>query len=165
MFAHRRLLVGLCVISPQLSFTSIASRLAAALSDQRHSVVRMELETVADALRESWGPDTCSPEDIPSWSAGNPARGQCATTAVVLHDYFGGSLVMGEVIVEGVRVDYHWWNRMPDGEEVDITRGQFGLHESVVGGIDVSRPTGPTRLDAQYALLSSRVSTRLAQLT
>ena len=127
--------------------------------------MRMELEAVVVALRESWGPDTCSPEDTSSWSLDNPARGQCATTAVVLHDYFGGSLVMGEVLVEGERVDYHWWNRLPDGEEVDITLGQFDLHELVVGGIDVSRPTGPTRLDAQYALLSSRVSARLAQLT
>ena len=135
------------------------------LSDLGPSVVRMELETVVVALRDSWGPDTCSPEDISSWTLDNPARGQCATTAVVLHDYFGGSLVMGEVIVEGERVDYHWWNRLPDGEEVDVTIGQFGLHELVVGGIDVSRPTGPTRLDAQYALLSSRVSARLAQLT
>ena len=63
------------------------------------------------------------------------------------------------------RVDYHWWNRLPDGVEVDVTLGQFDLHELVVGGIDVRRPTGPTRLDAQYALLSSRVSARLAQLT
>lgn len=121
----------------------------------------MELERVAAALRESWGPDTCSPEDIPSWSPENPARGQCATTAVVLHDYFGGLLVMGEVRVDGQRVDYHWWNRLPDGKDIDLTRGQFDAHESVVGGAEVERPTGPTRLDAQYELLSSRVSARL----
>lgn len=125
----------------------------------------MELKTVAAALRESWGTDTCSPEDISSWTPDNPARGQCATTAVVLHDYFGGSLLMGEVHVEGERVDYHWWNRLPNGEEIDLTRGQFDPHELVVGGIEVSRPTGPTRLDAQYALLSSRVSAHLAQRT
>lgn len=122
----------------------------------------MELEVVVLALRESWGPDTCSPEDVSDWSTANPARGQCATTAVVLHDYFGGSLVRGEVIVQGERVDFHWWNRLPDGKEVDITREQFGSHESVIGGTDVSRPTGPTRLDTEYALLSSRVSARLA---
>ena len=40
---------------------------------------------------------------------------------MVVHDYFGGSLVMGEVVVEG--------------EEVDVTLGQFDLHELVVGGI------------------------------
>ncbi|MGB7981725.1 MAG: hypothetical protein WCF36_13160 [Candidatus Nanopelagicales bacterium] len=125
----------------------------------------MDVEAVAGAVRECWGPDTCSPEDIALWTLDNPARGQCATTAVVLHDCFGGSLVRGEVIVAGERVDFHWWNRLPDGQEVDLTREQFGPDEFVVGGVEVARPTGATRLDAQYALLSTRVFARLAQLT
>ncbi|KAA1395775.1 YunG family protein [Aeromicrobium ginsengisoli] len=130
----------------------------------------MTLEAVILALRESWGPDTCAPEDVADWTPDNPARGQCATTALVLHDFFGGSLVTGEVFVDPStgsgameRVDFHWWNRLPDGEQVDITLEQFGPHEHVVGGIDVLRPTGSTRLDQQYALLSARVSARLAQ--
>ena len=123
----------------------------------------MTLEAVILALRESWGPDTCAPEDVPDWAPDNPARGQCATTALVLHDFFGGSLVMGEVIVDGERVDFHWWNRLPDGEQVDITLEQFGPHEHVVGAMEVVRPTGATRMDQQYALLSSRVSARLQQ--
>lgn len=123
----------------------------------------MTLEAVILALRESWGRDTCAPEDVAAWTHDNPARGQCATTALVLHDFFGGSLVMGEVIVDGQRVDFHWWNRLPDGEQVDLTLEQFGPHEHVVGAMEVKRPTGATRMDAQYALLSSRVSARLAQ--
>lgn len=127
------------------------------------SVVLMTLEAVILALRESWGPDTCAPEGVADWTPDNPSRGQCATTACVLHDFFGGSLVVGEVIVDGERVDFHWWNRLPDGEQVDITLEQFGPHEHVVGAMEVRRPTGTTRLDAQYALLASRVSARLAQ--
>ncbi len=127
------------------------------------SVVLMTLEAVILALRESWGPDTCAPEDVVDWTADNPARGQCATTALVLHDFFGGSLVMGEVFVGGERVDFHWWNRLPDGEQVDLTLEQFGAHEHVIGAMEVRRPTGTTRLDTQYALLAGRVSARLAQ--
>lgn len=123
----------------------------------------MDLETLAEALRASWGPDTCAPEDVPQWSASNPARGQCATTAVVVHDYLGGTLVRGEVLVSGVRVDFHWWNRLPDGSEVDLTREQFAPHESVVGGTPVERPTGRTRLDAEQALVASRVAARLGR--
>ena len=136
----------------------------------------MTLEAVILALRESWGPDTCAPEDVGDWTPDNPSRGQCATTALVLHDFFGGSLVMGEVIVDGERspngyapsvggtpIAFHWWNRLPDGEQVDITLEQFGPHEHVVGAMEVRRPTGTTRLDTQYALLSSRVSARLAR--
>ncbi|GAA3520531.1 hypothetical protein GCM10022234_15320 [Aeromicrobium panaciterrae] len=123
----------------------------------------MTLEAVILALRESWGPDTCAPEDVADWTPDNPARGQCATTAVVLHDYFGGCLMVGEVFVDGEPIDFHWWNRFPDGEQVDITLEQFGEHEIVVGAMEVRRPTGKTRLDAQYELLSSRVSARLAK--
>jgi len=71
---------------------------------------------------------------------------------------------MCEVFVKGKRVDFHWWNRLPDGEEVDITREQFGPHESVAGGIDRNRSTDSTRLDDQYILLSSRVCAYLEQL-
>ena len=124
----------------------------------------MTLEAVILALRQSWGPDTCAPEDVASWTPDNPSRGQCATTAVVVHDHFGGSLVRGEVIVDGEMVDYHWWNRLPDGEQIDLTLEQFGPHERVVGETQVERPTGATRLDQQYALLSSRVAARLAEL-
>ncbi len=123
----------------------------------------MTLEAVILALRESWGPDTCAPEDVVDWTPDNPARGQSATTALVLHDFFGGSLVMGEVFIEGQRVDFHWWNRLPDGEQVDLTLEQFGPDEHVIGAMEVRRPTGITRLDEQYALLSARVSARLAQ--
>jgi hypothetical protein len=123
----------------------------------------MTLEAVILALRESWGPDTCAPEDVADWTPDNPARGQSATTAMVIHDFFGGSLVTGEVFSAGERTDFHWWNRLHDGEQVDITLDQFGPDEHVVGSIDVVRPTGPTRLDRQYTLLSSRVSARLAQ--
>ncbi|AWB94206.1 YunG family protein [Aeromicrobium chenweiae] len=123
----------------------------------------MDLAAVMTALRESWGPDTCAPEDVAHSTPDNPARGQCATAAVVLHDYFGGCLVRGEVVVDGRQVDFHWWNRLPDGKEIDATIDQFGPHEKIVGGERVERPTGPTRLDAQYALLSSRVSAWLAQ--
>jgi hypothetical protein len=46
----------------------------------------------------------------------------------VVHDRLGGELVRGEVHVDGERVDFHWWNRLPDGSEVDLTREQFAPH-------------------------------------
>ena len=50
----------------------------------------------------------------------NPAWGQCAVTALVVQDAFGGDLL--RAMVEGVS---HYWNRLPDGSEVDLTRQQF----------------------------------------
>lgn len=114
------------------------------------------------ALHAEWGPDTCAPEDIPDWTPQNPARGQCATTAVVVHDYYGGDLVRGEVHRGGTQVDFHWWNRLPDGCEIDLTRGQFSAQETVIGRTVVPRPTGSTRLHREYVLLKRRVAENLA---
>ncbi len=80
------------------------------------------------------------------WSEANPARGQCATTAVMGPDYFGGDLVRGEVHVRGERVDFHWWNRLPDGSEIDLTREQFSLQEKVIGEVCLPHPLSWTRL-------------------
>jgi len=110
-----------------------------------------------EALRRSWGPDTCAPEDQPAWHRDNPARGQCITTVLVVHDMFGGSLVRAEVHVDGAHVDYHWWNRLPDGSEVDLTRDQFGENEVVIGGTSVARPSDAGRVREQYARLKARV--------
>jgi len=116
------------------------------------------IDALERALRRSWGPDTCAPEDQPAWTADNPARGQCITTVLVVHDAFGGALVRGEVHVDGKRIDFHWWNRLPDGSEVDLTRGQFGPHEVVVGAEVVERPAGSHRVEQQYDLLKERVA-------
>lgn len=121
------------------------------------------LDQLARALRGSWGPDTCAPEDVSDWSRDNPARGQCANTALVVHDHFGGVLMCGEVQVAGAWVDFHWWNQLPDGQEVDLTREQFADHESVTAGTAVERPRCVTRMDQEYGLLRSRVAALLPQ--
>ncbi|WP_439655446.1 YunG family protein [Tsukamurella strandjordii] len=115
------------------------------------------------ALRASWGPDTCAPEDIAQWSPGNPARGQCATTALVVNDHLGGNLVRGEVHVGGQRVDYHWWNALPSGEQIDLTREQFDTSELVLGGTIIDRPAARGRQHAQYEVLRQRVTRRLGR--
>lgn len=116
------------------------------------------LSTLAVALRRAWGPDTCAPEEVTDWRADNPARGQCITSALVVHDYLGGDLVCAEVHVEGKRVDYHWWNRLPDGRETDLTREQFAPHEIVMEGTYASRPSAPGRVADQYEVLRTRVA-------
>lgn len=110
------------------------------------------------AVEAGWGPDTCDPSDLADWHEGNPSRGQCGPTALVLHDVFGGELVLGEVHIEGARSGFHWWNRLPDGTEVDLTRQQFRPHEIVTTVRTGVRPAGaPGRCQGQYELLRRRV--------
>ncbi|RKE06510.1 YunG family protein [Catellatospora citrea] len=119
------------------------------------------LTQLEQAIRAGWGVDTCAPEDVPDWHAGNPARGQCGVTALVVHDLLGGDLMCGEVHVDGVRTDYHWWNRLSGGLEVDLTREQFRPEEIVTAGTAVVRPPAINRLRDEYELLRSRVLTAL----
>jgi hypothetical protein len=79
-------------------------------------------------------------------------------TALVVQDLLGGDLILGEVHVDGVRVGNHYWNRLPEGTDVDLTGDQFLPGEVVVNGRVVHRPPdAPRRFREQYELLRKRV--------
>ncbi|MFI5836586.1 hypothetical protein ACIA5A_23195 [Micromonospora sp. NPDC051300] len=123
----------------------------------------IDLGRLAPVLRASWGADTCDPHDLPHWHPGNPARGQCGVTALVVQDLLGGDLVLGEVFVGAARVGHHYWNRLPDGTDVDLTADQFFPREVVVGARVQRRPPGPPgRCRQQYERLRQRVDSALA---
>lgn len=68
------------------------------------------------ALQDSWCEETGG-----SFYPDNPSKNQCAVTALVVQDFYGGSLVRGHVGDIS-----HYWNELEDGTEVDLTRQQFG---------------------------------------
>ena len=79
-------------------------------------------------------------------------------TALVVHDLLGGEPVRGEVQVGGERVDFHWWNLLPGGVEVDLTRDQFGPDEVVTAGAALARPTTAMKRGRdEYETLRRRV--------
>jgi hypothetical protein len=120
-------------------------------------------ERLRPVFLAAWGPDTCDPHDLASWRADNPARGQCGTTALVVQDLLGGELIVGDVHVDGVKVGHHWWNRLPDRAEIDLTAEQFGPGETVTSGQVRRRPPdAPGRCRGQYKLLRHRVLGALA---
>ena len=51
----------------------------------------------------------------------SPLEGHCAAVAYMVQGMFGGEIVTGRVT--GIT---HYWNRLPDGKEVDLTSCQFG---------------------------------------
>jgi hypothetical protein len=118
----------------------------------------LSIEGLGPVFRAAWGPDTCDPDARDQWRPDNPARAQCGTTALVVQDLLGGDLILAEVRVAGVKVGHHYWNRLPDGADVDLTAGQFRPEEAVVGG-EVQRrpPEGPRRCRGEYELLRARV--------
>lgn len=123
---------------------------------------------IEDAFREAWAADTCSPDDLAraGWQPANPAWGHCDITALVVNDIFGGDLMLGEVwAADGERHGFHWWNRLANGVELDLTYEQFQRGQVVTGARVIRRPTGPLpRRAAEYALLRDRVAARLGPL-
>jgi hypothetical protein len=121
------------------------------------------LEDIEPAVRAAWCRETCDDSDLADWTPQNPARGQCGVTALVLQDLLGGELLLAEVLLPGgSRQGVHWWNRLPDGREVDLTREQFAPHEVVQQPRVVARPPGPpTRGLQQYLRLRAAVAASL----
>lgn len=76
-------------------------------------------------------PKICSRETAYSpsdWSSANPLSGHCAIACLIAQDLFGGEILRAslEHIPELRHIRSHYWNRLPDGAEVDFTRAQFG---------------------------------------
>lgn len=123
------------------------------------------LTQIEEAVRGCWSIDTCDPVDQADWSPAEPARGQCAVTALVLQDLLGGELLLAEVRhADGSRQGVHYWNRLAGGSEVDLTRSQFDRGEIVGEPKVVPRPEDVTsgRMAARYRLLADRVASRLS---
>ena len=103
------------------------------------------------ALEQAWTAETSA--DPANWSSDNPAWGQCAVTALIIQDLFGGDLLRCKI--GGIS---HYWNRLPSGAEVDLTRDQFRALT------DVTPPEPRTRefvlsfpaTATRYQLLKSR---------
>ena len=126
-----------------------------------------DLRALAEAIRAGWGADTCSPDDLEraDWRPDNPAWGQCDITTALVNDLFGGALVMGEVRHAGERHGLHWWNRLPSGVDLDLTRDQFRLGQMIQEVRVVEWPPGePLRREVAYRLLRERVARHLGPL-
>lgn len=129
------------------------------LSETRSGLTFEELEA---AIRASWSLETCDPTDVAEWTPSNPSRGQCAVTALVIHDVFGGQLLEAEVhLPDGSRQGFHYWNRLA-GVDVDLTRGQFASHEMVQQPHEIERmPAAPWRAHEQYLIFRASVHAAL----
>ena len=78
----------------------------------------MNIDILHKLLLKSWCKETAFGE---SWNLNNPSLNQCAITALVVQDLFGGKIIRCEM-TDG---DSHYWNRLPNYDEVDLTKDQF----------------------------------------
>lgn len=85
-----------------------------------------KLETLGDLygiLRMAWCKETAYPSCQAEWISSDPS-GQCAITAMLVYDMFGGT-------IHRIRVDgggTHYFNKI-DGHYIDLTIEQFDLYD------------------------------------
>ncbi len=74
-------------------------------------------------LRKTWTAETAYPSCQAEWVLTDPSYGQCAITAMLVYDMFGGS-------IHRIRVNggTHYFNKI-DECYVDLTREQFDLYD------------------------------------
>ncbi|QPC90033.1 hypothetical protein [Mesorhizobium sp. INR15] len=100
-----------------------------------------------DRLKTAW-----SPESSKSWSAENPAKGQCSVTSLVIHDAFGGDILKTQT-----RGGTHFYN-VVDGIKWDMTISQF---DRPIPFADLASSREEAMADtspAQYAALKARLN-------
>ena len=99
-----------------------------------------------------WDPSTSA--DPVRWSASTPARGQAGVTSLLIQSIFGGDLIRAEV-----NGGLHYFNRLPDGQIVDLTFDQFplGSRYRQVSLVPRSYVLGQGTTEKRYQLLVDRV--------
>jgi hypothetical protein len=121
------------------------------------------LSEIEEAVRSSWGPDTLfASADYMARGSGQPSRGQCGTTALVIRDLLGGDLMVADVEYDGRVEGVHYWNLTPGEVELDLTRDQFTRGESLVNQRRVTTGRNPGSAGEQpFQLLKQRVAAAL----
>jgi hypothetical protein len=125
------------------------------------------LAEVSAAIVASWSRETCyaRTDYIERGRSGDLSRGQCGTTALVLNDLLGGEIHVADLFVDGQKDGDHYWNRLPDGRFVDLTKNQLLSNETLgAAKITVRLPGPPVNGFAPYSILRDRVTKILHEL-
>jgi len=74
----------------------------------------IEITQLYSIFEECWSVESSS-----KWEEGNPSKGQCSVTALVVHDHFGGN-----ILKTNVNGQWHSYNII-DNQVLDLTSRQF----------------------------------------
>jgi hypothetical protein len=116
------------------------------------------------ALQAAWSLWTADPADHYRWSAENPASGQCASTALIVYDAFGGELLESHVReVDGAPAGYHYFNPCRAAKR-STSLGQFRSGEQLhdARALPVPADRRESRMSGPSHLLAERVRRELA---
>lgn len=127
--------------------------------------MQLDIEQLEGILKRAWSKDTSY---YHAFDENNPALGQCAVTALLVNDYFGGEIVWCEALQPDGRKISHYFNKMGD-DEIDLTRSQFPEETVFSPGVEKKKDSATTRdyilsyedTRARYSALKSEVENLL----
>lgn len=125
-------------------------------ADPPPRVEKIHVGLVKALLEKSWCAETATRG---KWSSEVPSLNQCKVSALVVQELLGGELLRCDM----TNGDSHYWNRLPDGSEVDLTTDQFRhidgkpLRETVIV-MDRSYVSSYPDTMRRYAILLQRVA-------
>ncbi len=102
------------------------------------------LQELRAILETGWSENTAHPDYKKDWSSKPKSYGHCYVTARALHE------ILGWEMMHSVK-EHQFWNRLPDGTEVDFTSDQSeggdGIHKlgGVIGKPRKFKPVGECR--------------------
>lgn len=120
---------------------------------------RRQLEVLRRVGLQAAGPYTsCDPYEYAHMaSQTSPLWGHCAAMAYLVQAVAGGVIVQGRV--KGIS---HYWNRLPDGTEIDLTSCQFG-GDGWTPLKKGRKAKVPKRVNTRFILFAMRVEERIKQ--
>ena len=85
----------------------------------------MTLEELNAILPSVCQKDTCYKPYAWAWAQNNPLWGHSVVAALLVQDFFGGDIMQVKVAGWASDLMYHYYNRLPDCKDVDLTVAQF----------------------------------------
>lgn len=126
----------------------------------------MTLTDLEKTLQKSWSKETsyCPNE----WNELSSALGQCAVSALVVNDYFGGEIIWAEVLLPDGKKISHYFNLIGN-KDIDLTRSQFPKDTIIPAGVEKKKGFATTRefmlsnenTVRRYELLKEKVKNNL----
>lgn len=109
----------------------------------------MTIEELKDVLSKVYIKQIAYPDCQEEWSEGNPTYGQCAVTALVVQNYFGGEICKCNNLA-------HYFNKI-GGKIVDLTSEQFNFEVDYSNSIVKQPDMSKADMQKRYLLLKTRV--------
>ena len=107
-----------------------------------------------ELFKLAWCRETARVDLQPVWDAKTPSRGQCDATALVIEGICGGEILVANVVGYG----NHYYNRLPDGTEIDLTADQFPAMVGIPKGAPIKSDRLLKSRDRSLAEIEDRMT-------